>query len=78
MKDIQDMLKDSNPESYSLDYNMTIAIKKLKETGEHHSVFQLSSNINPVMIVENYSLVEELETYGYYELWNTKGLTSNS
>ena len=78
MKELTNMLKASNPENYSLDYNMTVAIKKLKETGEHHSVLQLSSNINPVMIVENCSVVEEFEMYGYYELWNTKNLTNNN
>jgi len=78
VKEITDMLKGSNPKNYSLDHNMTVAIKKLKETGEHHSVLQLSSNINPVMIVESCSLVEELETHGYYELWNTKNLTNNN
>jgi hypothetical protein len=69
-------MKKTNPENYSLDHNVAVAIKKLKETGEHHSVFQLSSKNNPIMLVENYLHADELEIYGYYEIWSTKNLTT--
>ena len=74
MRELFGILRKSNPHKYSLEHNKKIAINKFKETGEHHSVLQLSSEINPVMSVDPTSVVEDLEPFGYYELWSTKEL----
>ena len=77
MNEMNKFLRSLLPED-SLDENMTIAIKKLKETGEHHSVYQLASEINPYMVVEPSSESEELQLYGLNELWNTKTLNKTT
>lgn len=77
MNQLDNLLKSLAP-SHSLDENMTVAIKKLKETGEHHSVYQLASEINPYMIVDLSSKAQELELYALYELWSTKTLKSKT
>lgn len=77
MNELDKFLRSLLPED-SLDENMTIAIKKFKETGEHHSVYQLSSEINPYMVVKPSSESEELQLYGLYELWNTKTLNKKT
>ena len=59
---------------YDLSEYMNKAIKKHRETEEHHSVYQLSSDINPRMIVDKTDNFLTLEEYGYYEIWSTKSL----
>ena len=78
MKELFGILRESNPEQYSLEHNKKIAIDKFRETGQHHSVSQLCSEINPLMAVNPISDVEELEMHGYYELWNTKELDNQT
>ena len=77
MNQLDSLLRSLAP-NHSLDENMTVAIKKLKETGEHHSVYQLSSEINPYMIVDLSSKAEELQLYGLYEMWSTETLNKKT
>jgi hypothetical protein len=77
MDELNEFLKAIAPE-HSLDEEMNIAIEKFIETGEHHSVYQLSSDINPYMVVKLSSSSEELELYGLYEIWSTKTLNKTT
>jgi len=77
MNELDKLLRSLLPEP-SLDENMNIAIEKFKETGEHHSVYQLCSEINPYMMVKPSSESEELQLHGLYELWNTKSINKKT
>ncbi len=75
---LQKVFRGLNPEGYDFESKMNEAIQSMVETGDHHSVYQLSSNIAPFMMVRLSSDKEDLELHGYYEIWSTESIGGNN